>query len=77
MRKFTREEIARHCSEDDVWIVIGRKVYDVTAFLYDHPGGDDVILDVAGKDATSAFESILHSKEAMATLEQFYIGEVG
>ena len=42
---FTLEEVAKHDNEDDCWMVINGKVYDVTDYIDDHPGGD-VILDV-------------------------------
>lgn len=37
-------------------------------------GGEEVILDFAGKDATSAFEDVGHSKEAQAQLDELQIG---
>ena len=52
------EEIARHTAKDDCWIVIHGKVYDVTKFLPEHPGGSAIILKYAGKDATKAFDPI-------------------
>ncbi|KDO61157.1 hypothetical protein CISIN_1g045035mg, partial [Citrus sinensis] len=36
-------------------------VYEVTKFLEDHPGGDEVFLSVTGKDATDDFEDVGHS----------------
>jgi len=50
-------------------------VYDVTKYLDDHPGGAEVMLDVAGQDADEFFEDIGHSKEARSELLKYYIGE--
>lgn len=49
------EEIAKHATGDDCWIVVNGRIYDVTNFLEDHPGGKAVIEQVAGKDGTDAF----------------------
>jgi cytochrome b5 len=56
-------------------IIGGPKVYDVTKYLDDHPGGAEVMLDVAGQDADEFFEDIGHSKEARNELKKFYIGD--
>jgi len=50
-------------------------VYDVTKYLDDHPGGAEVMLDVAGTDADEFFEDIGHSKEARSELKNYLIGE--
>jgi cytochrome b5 len=50
-------------------------VYDVTGYLDDHPGGAEVMLDVAGQDADEFFEDIGHSKEAREELAKHYIGD--
>lgn len=50
-------------------------MYDVSMYLDDHPGGAEVMLDVAGKDADEFFEDIGHSKEARLELAKYYIGE--
>ncbi|QCD90129.1 cytochrome-b5 reductase [Vigna unguiculata] len=52
------------------------QVYDVTQYLDDHPGGDDVILAATGKDATEEFEDAGHSKSARELMEQYCIGEL-
>jgi cytochrome b5 len=43
--------------------------------LDDHPGGAEVMLDVAGQDADEFFEDIGHSKEARNELKKYYIGD--
>ena len=40
------------------------KVYDVTSFLGRHPGGEDVLLEYLGYDATMAFRGVGHSAAA-------------
>ena len=52
-RIIPREEVARHASKTDCWIVIANSVYDVTSFLDDHPGGPETVVGVAGQDATA------------------------
>jgi len=49
-------------------------VYDVTKYLDDHPGGAEVMLDVAGQNADEFFEDIGHSKEARQELKKYLIG---
>ncbi|KAF0407536.1 FMN-dependent dehydrogenase-domain-containing protein [Gigaspora margarita] len=56
------EEIAKHNTYQDCWIIIYDKVYNLSKFLPEHPGGVGVILEQAGKDATLAFSTI-HSQE--------------
>jgi cytochrome-b5 reductase len=54
----------------------GPKIYDVTKYLDDHPGGAEVMLDVAGTDADEFFEDIGHSKEAREELKKYLIGSL-
>ena len=49
-------------------------MYDVTKYLDDHPGGAEVMLDVAGQNADEFFEDIGHSKEAREELKKYLIG---
>eukprot|EP00406_Dinophysis_acuminata_P077175 CAMPEP_0179260204 /NCGR_PEP_ID=MMETSP0797-20121207/26219_1 /TAXON_ID=47934 /ORGANISM="Dinophysis acuminata, Strain DAEP01" /LENGTH=48 /DNA_ID= /DNA_START= /DNA_END= /DNA_ORIENTATION= len=43
------EEVAKHASETDCWVIVGEEVLDVTNFLVDHPGGKKAIMLFAGK----------------------------
>ncbi|PPR91766.1 hypothetical protein GOBAR_AA28925 [Gossypium barbadense] len=53
-----------------------KRVYDVTKFLEDHPGGDEVLLSATGKDASDDFEDVGHSSSARAMMDEFYVGDV-
>ncbi|CAA7399788.1 unnamed protein product [Spirodela intermedia] len=72
----TFEEVSKHNETKDCWLIIDGKVYDVTPFMDDHPGGDEVLLAVTGKDATNDFEDVGHSDAAREQMEKFYIGEI-
>uniref|UniRef100_A0A674G7E0 Cytochrome b5 type B n=1 Tax=Taeniopygia guttata TaxID=59729 RepID=A0A674G7E0_TAEGU len=73
---FTLEEVAKRNSSREAWLVIHGRVYDVTRFLEEHPGGEEVLLEQAGRDATESFEDVGHSTDAREMLKQYYIGEV-
>ncbi|KAL4934225.1 uncharacterized protein BDV17DRAFT_285949 [Aspergillus undulatus] len=76
MPSYTLEQVKAHCTPDDLWIILHNKVYDVTKYLEDHPGGGDVLIAVAGSDATEAFEDVGHSDEAREQLEPCYVGDL-
>ncbi|KAH6802172.1 cytochrome B5 isoform A [Perilla frutescens var. frutescens] len=73
---YTMEEASQHNTNEDCWIVIDGKVYDVSSYLDEHPGGDDVLLGATGKDATDEFEDAGHSKSARELMDKFCIGEL-
>lgn len=60
----TRDEVAKHCTAADAWIVIDGDVYDVTKFARIHPGGASLLLEYAGQDATEDFFG-LHKLEVL------------
>ncbi|KAI0333031.1 hypothetical protein GY45DRAFT_1320320 [Cubamyces sp. BRFM 1775] len=60
------KEVAQHNSRESCWIIVHGKVYDVTDFLDDHPGGSKIILKYAGKDATAEYDPI-HPPDAITT----------
>ncbi|KAM0791473.1 hypothetical protein ACM66B_005926 [Microbotryomycetes sp. NB124-2] len=53
-----RDQVAQHNSKDDLWMIINGKVYDLTSFAPNHPGGIKVLLKYAGKDATEEYDPI-------------------
>ncbi|CAA6665931.1 unnamed protein product [Spirodela intermedia] len=74
-RHFTSEELRRHNSRSDLWISIQGKVYDVTHWVKDHPGGDLPLLSLAGQDVTDAFVAY-HPGAAWAHLDRFLVGRL-
>ncbi|XP_015888784.1 cytochrome b5 [Ziziphus jujuba] len=73
---FNFSEVAKHNHKKDCWIIISGKVYDVTSFLEEHPGGDEVLLLAAEKDATEDFEDVGHSDSAKEMMGKYYVGKV-
>ena len=49
-------------------------VYDVTEYSIDHPGGDEIMRDNSGTDATEEFNEIGHSASAMEELVSHRVG---
>ncbi|XP_043717195.1 cytochrome b5 [Telopea speciosissima] len=73
---FLFEDVAKHSQIKDCWLIISGKVYDVTSFMDDHPGGSEVLLSSTGKDATNDFEDVGHSESAREMMEKYIIGEI-
>ncbi|KAJ8653724.1 hypothetical protein O0I10_010646 [Lichtheimia ornata] len=64
LKVFTRDEVAKHTSENDAWIIIDCEVYDISKFAAMHPGGEALLLEYAGKDVTDDFYG-LHRQEVL------------
>ncbi|KAF8093317.1 hypothetical protein N665_0384s0004 [Sinapis alba] len=74
-KSYSKSEVAEHNKRDDCWIIIKDKVYDVTSYVEEHPGGD-AILDHAGDDSTSGFFGPQHATRVFDMIEDFYIGQL-
>ncbi|KAK0385160.1 hypothetical protein NLU13_7638 [Sarocladium strictum] len=74
LKEYTYQDVAEHNTKKDCFLVIHEKVYDCGKFVDEHPGGEEVMLDVAGQDATEAFEDVGHSDEARETLDRLLVG---
>lgn len=53
---FTSADVAKHADATSCYTSIRGSVYDLTAWIGKHPGGEQAILSICGKDGTSAFE---------------------
>ena len=68
------EEVQKHNTIEDCWIVAHNKVYDVTSFINRHPGGKYVIKSNAGKRVSRHFD--YHSKRSHKLWEKYLIGYI-
>ncbi|PGH03625.1 hypothetical protein AJ79_07317 [Helicocarpus griseus UAMH5409] len=74
---FSAADLKSHTTAKSCYVTRGAKVYDVTSFMDDHPGGGDLILEYAGKDISEIMRDIPsheHSEAAYEILEDYHIG---
>ncbi|KAI5278388.1 cytochrome b5 [Manis pentadactyla] len=76
VKYYTLEEIRKHNHSKSTWVILHHKVYDLTSFLEEHPGGEEVLREQAGGDATENFEDIGHSTDARELSKTYIIGEL-
>ena len=72
--EYSLADVSEHATLSDCWIVMFDRVYDVTKFIDEHPGGQYIMLESAGRDATLAFRGSRHSKDAYDMLDKYLIG---
>mmetsp|Transcript_10169 Transcript_10169/g.22911 ORF Transcript_10169/g.22911 Transcript_10169/m.22911 type:complete len:227 (+) Transcript_10169:55-735(+) len=80
---FTMDDVAKHNTENDGWVVIDGKVYDITNFIKHHPGnwcGCQISTIIAikrslGTDCTEEFHEI-HTRAAKSLVPQYFIGNL-
>jgi len=79
---FTTADVAKHKTSKDCWLIINNEVYDVSSFLYQHPGGASTITPYCGKEATKAFDTQdrgsrgRHSTSATNMLADYLVGSI-
>ena len=72
-------DVASRSTAKSCYVTLGTKVYDVTSFLDDHPGGGDLILEFGGKDVTEIMGDGIshhHSDAAYEILDEHLVGFV-
>ncbi|XP_027844870.1 cytochrome b5 isoform X1 [Aphis gossypii] len=73
---YTPNTVSNHKTTSDAWISIHGNVYNITNFITVHPGGEEVLVEAAGTDATVCFDSIGHSDEAYKLMNDLKIGKL-
>ncbi|KAK2178957.1 hypothetical protein NP493_521g00005 [Ridgeia piscesae] len=77
LQEYSWEEIRRHNTKKEQWIVIDGYVYDITAWSRKHPGGGSIIRNYAGEDASEAWCAFHTNKDfASKFLRTLVIGQV-
>jgi len=71
---YSKQEVAKHNTVQDAWVVYKSKVLDVTAFLESHPGGKEVLTPLLGQDVSEAFSSVEHSYSAIRMIDGLQVG---
>lgn len=75
--EITAEMVAEHNSSEDCWTIIDGKVYNLTSYINNHPGGAVNISQICGIDGTDLFTgNPSHDQRANNELEALYIGDL-
>ncbi len=73
-RVISASELARHARPDDCWMAIRGSVYDVTAYLPDHPSRAGVVEPWCGKEATEAYNTKTKGRPHSSAADQLLAG---
>lgn len=76
VQTYSLEEVKKHNDNSSCWLVIHNNIYDVTKFLNEHPGGEEVLLEQGGKECSEAFEDVGHSTDAREMMQKYLVGEI-
>lgn len=72
---YTPQQVSAHAVGSDCWTIVRDVVYDLTAWVLQHPHGEADILGMCGNDGTAGFESEhLANTEIAKRLDAFRIG---
>ncbi|HUG17262.1 MAG TPA: cytochrome b5 domain-containing protein, partial [Thermomicrobiales bacterium] len=70
--------VLRNNDRRGYWFIVSGKVYDMSSFMFRHPGGHRLIIENAGTDATHAYRAVAHHRntEVDAMLGMYEIGYI-
>lgn len=75
-KQFTRSQVEKNDEKDTMLFILHDKVYNVHSFLNEHPGGEEILLDHKGIDASEDFDDVGHSNDAMELMKKYQVGEL-
>lgn len=71
----TRDEVAKHNTLADAWVIYNGHVFNITKFIPIHPGSKQIQL-MPGTDMTHVYNSVGHSTNSLNILNKYWIGQV-
>ncbi|EGC30012.1 hypothetical protein DICPUDRAFT_58510 [Dictyostelium purpureum] len=72
-------EVKKHNDKSDAWVSLDGQVYDITSFMFEHPGGSDILIEHLGEDISEVFiDGAIHehSEVAFNMLKSYHIGRL-
>ncbi|KAB0383614.1 hypothetical protein FD755_005531, partial [Muntiacus reevesi] len=75
---FSAAEVQRRLAAGACWVRRGARLYDLTGFVRQHPGGEQLLWARAGQDVSADLDGPphRHSANARRWLEQYYVGDL-
>mmetsp|Transcript_1446 Transcript_1446/g.4297 ORF Transcript_1446/g.4297 Transcript_1446/m.4297 type:complete len:120 (-) Transcript_1446:256-615(-) len=73
---FTRAEVARHDQPEDAWIIVEGKVYDITGYIDDHPGGAAIMNNLGADNTKAVLHGPQHPETVRDILAMHVIGDL-
>lgn len=78
-KTYTKADLAQHATTENCWMAIRGSVYDLSAYLPEHPSRPELVLPWCGKEATAAYNTKSkgrpHSSYADELLDKYRIGK--
>lgn len=72
----TEEELKKHNTRDDCWTCIRGMVYNVSAYMDFHPGGEAELMRAAGIDSTDLFDQVHRWVNYESMLKECLVGRM-
>jgi cytochrome-b5 reductase len=67
------DELQKHNKHDDAWVVIDKKVYNITKYMDTHPGGKQILFQYIGTDITNVFHKT-HELYMLGNIKKYLVG---
>ncbi|XP_039476172.1 cytochrome b5 reductase 4 isoform X1 [Oreochromis aureus] len=72
----TEEELRKHNRREDCWTCIRGMVYNVSAYMDYHPGGEEELMKAAGVDGTELFDQVHRWVNYESMLKECLVGRM-